>query len=589
MRHFRRGFTLIELLVVIAIIAVLVALVLPAVQASREAARSVQCKNNLKQLGLAVLKFSDRHGTLPTYDGPFPPQKEDGSWSSSTNTVVAGWFVHLLPELDQMVVYEDISSGKAAVSETIGQQEVTEIFTETYWQTKWYVKGEPGVLYNIQNDPELLARADLYKEGVWNETPESGCRDYKYPPDGGAWEACSTWPEPRAGTDPRTCDSGGSKGYWTWQAGYQPTCSEARRIYLEEGQEFVGIEWGSDKYIDQPAVCPPYVPARETWTQTEYNGRYCTTPWRGWWDPVGQWLPGKEPIPKSISVTRQVPRTRYVGGTTVRQPKAVNIPFAVLQCYSDPSPIRPMQSAFSLSKEAELGSGYWSLTNYQGNFHCWTIQRRKLTLDANGQPMDDPATARETDEIDPATGQKVIDPATGQTKIVYSPRWEYDYSDRSEEKPSSLTKIKDGLSNTIMFAESMRECNPTHRFAFWSEWKPNPLDVVWLSATQKKAKPDTHNFGIDWDGYLNTNMFQSNASSKYCSAWYVQALHGSNLNVAMADGSVKSISNDISHRQVNDPDHPGIGESPVHSAFKGTWDRLLMPTDGTVITEQYSK
>ncbi len=84
-----RGFTLIELLVVIAIIAILVALLLPAVQQAREAARRTQCKNNLKQFGLAIHNYHDTHRSFPF------------SWMLGADFNASPWGVQILPYLDQ--------------------------------------------------------------------------------------------------------------------------------------------------------------------------------------------------------------------------------------------------------------------------------------------------------------------------------------------------------------------------------------------------------------------------------------------------------------------------------------------------------
>jgi prepilin-type N-terminal cleavage/methylation domain-containing protein len=97
-RRRRVGFTLIELLVVIAIIAILVALLLPAVQQAREAARRTQCKNNLRQLGLALHNYVDSHHVFP--DGMIFAPRPDGSFH------YAGWVTMLLPYFDQAPLYQ---------------------------------------------------------------------------------------------------------------------------------------------------------------------------------------------------------------------------------------------------------------------------------------------------------------------------------------------------------------------------------------------------------------------------------------------------------------------------------------------------
>lgn len=119
----RRGFTLIELLVVIAIIAILVALLLPAVQQAREAARRSQCKNNLKQIGLALHNYHDVHLTFPpgyvdtqsNISGttiPHNPNSTNGVWA---------WSTMLLPFIEQGPTFDLMDPGTVGIDTLLAE------------------------------------------------------------------------------------------------------------------------------------------------------------------------------------------------------------------------------------------------------------------------------------------------------------------------------------------------------------------------------------------------------------------------------------------------------------------------------------
>lgn len=132
----RSGFTLIELLVVIAIIAILVSLLLPAVQQAREAARRSQCKNNLKQLGIALHNYHDTHSAFPpgyvsfgTSDGTGPGWAaiDPDTWDAAPGW---GWGTMILPYLEQGTVYEslDIDATVWAPQNAVAIQSKLDVF-----------------------------------------------------------------------------------------------------------------------------------------------------------------------------------------------------------------------------------------------------------------------------------------------------------------------------------------------------------------------------------------------------------------------------------------------------------------------------
>ena len=104
-----RGFTLIELLVVIAIIAILIALLLPAVQQAREAARRTQCRNNLKQLGLALHNYHDVYNTFPPNGANAPSEGPSCGGRFNQSWLTWSGMAMLLPYLEQANIYNQIN------------------------------------------------------------------------------------------------------------------------------------------------------------------------------------------------------------------------------------------------------------------------------------------------------------------------------------------------------------------------------------------------------------------------------------------------------------------------------------------------
>jgi prepilin-type N-terminal cleavage/methylation domain-containing protein len=152
-RQFRRAFTLIELLVVIAIIAVLVAILLPAVQQAREAARASNCRNNLKQIGIAMHSYHETYGQFPqSYNADRNP---DGNGRALT---AISWITASLPYLDQAAIFNDLDFNDIGTRNALDNAAAQ----------RNRVKVIPALLCPSNPQPALGTSAMIYDGGGWH-------------------------------------------------------------------------------------------------------------------------------------------------------------------------------------------------------------------------------------------------------------------------------------------------------------------------------------------------------------------------------------------------------------------------------------
>ena len=119
MKTNRSGFTLVELLVVISIIAVLAGLLLPAIQAAREAARRAQCISNQRQVAFAVLNHNDTRGSIPPLRGPLRPDDYNHtSPGTGISATTLTWVAFLLPFMEQNTAWAQIVNGTVTINST---------------------------------------------------------------------------------------------------------------------------------------------------------------------------------------------------------------------------------------------------------------------------------------------------------------------------------------------------------------------------------------------------------------------------------------------------------------------------------------
>jgi len=200
------AFTLVELLVVITIIAILIALLLPAVQAAREAARQAQCRNNLKQIALALHNFEALHKHFPSggWGNNWAPHPDRGPGLEQTGS----WFYSILPHLEQQSLYELGAGYGANRGDVDGDplQAFNKLRIETPLAVLHCPSRRSAIVYPVTSNP---FRPFVVKPTLCATLTKGARNDYAL----NAGENWQSWPA-SSNIAPRTLAQGSDPAFW---------------------------------------------------------------------------------------------------------------------------------------------------------------------------------------------------------------------------------------------------------------------------------------------------------------------------------------------------------------------------------------